>query len=59
MSSFTHPCPSVGPHLVVDLSTPKVLHLQLNRPKQLNAMTDVSNAADEDGPMPKSFLDSD
>jgi hypothetical protein len=34
--------PSVGAHLIVDLSRPHVLHLILNRPKQLNAMTDVS-----------------
>ncbi|PWN42626.1 ClpP/crotonase [Ceraceosorus guamensis] len=41
MSGFIQPCPSVRSHLIVDLSTPKVLHLRLNRPKQLNAMTDA------------------
>ncbi|CEH15285.1 Enoyl-CoA hydratase [Ceraceosorus bombacis] len=41
MSGFISPCPSVRSHLIVDLSTPKVLHLRLNRPKQLNAMTDA------------------
>ncbi|PWN95299.1 ClpP/crotonase [Tilletiopsis washingtonensis] len=36
--------PSVGAHLIVDLSRPHVLHLILNRPKQLNAMTDALEA---------------
>lgn len=36
--------PSHGEHLIVRYPEDHILHLQLNRPKQLNSMTDVSLA---------------
>lgn len=40
MSQLTTPPPIVSSHLLIKFPIPKVLHLQLNRPAQMNSMTD-------------------
>ncbi|CAO1632620.1 unnamed protein product [Sympodiomycopsis kandeliae] len=40
VSQLTSPPPVVGSHLLIKFPVPKVLHLQLNRPAQMNSMTD-------------------
>lgn len=40
VSQLTTPPPVVSAHLLIKFPSPKILHLQLNRPAQMNSMTD-------------------